>query len=234
MQKAAWLGRKASSMLWASGVLLAMAGWVHAEVKAPPSPPASSKIAVPNVAYKENVHYKEVSFGQTVPGHEIEVLEFFSFACPHCASLEPTLQTWKKGLPKGVVFRRVPVVFRPQWENLAKAYYTLEALGLENLEPEVFKAIHQEKQDLSVSSTFISWLVKHHVDEKKAQSTYDSFTVTTRASQAKGMAQQYQIEGVPTIIVGGHYMTDVSKAGSMEALPNLINHLIQLAQKKRS
>ena len=43
-------------------------------------------------------------------------------------------------------FRRIPVMFQPRWEDLAKVYYTLEALGEEaKLSPEVFAAIHARK-----------------------------------------------------------------------------------------
>jgi protein dithiol oxidoreductase (disulfide-forming) len=230
MKKGFKLSMICSAMVFVSG-LMGAASWALSPELPQATAQANVKPPVPTV-FKENTNYKVVSLGQTVPGREVEVVEFFSFACPHCAHLEPTLQTWKKNLPKGVVFRRVPVVFRPQWESLAKAYYTLEVLNVGYLESEVFKAIHEEKQDLSVPSAFISWLVKHHIDEKKAKAAYESFTVITKASQAKGVAQQYQIEGVPTIIVGGKYMTDVAKAGSVEAVPSLLNHLIHLSQKK--
>jgi thiol:disulfide interchange protein DsbA len=59
-------------------------------------------------------------------GKKIEVIEFFSYGCPHCADLEPHLQAWLKRLPPDVQVRRVPVAFQPSWENLARVYYTLE------------------------------------------------------------------------------------------------------------
>ena len=62
-------------------------------------------------------------------GKKIEVIEFFSYGCPHCADLEPHLQAWFKRLPADVQVRRVPVAFQPAWENLARVYYTLELMG---------------------------------------------------------------------------------------------------------
>src|SRR5262250_1713610 len=76
-------------------------------------------------------------------GKKIEVIEFFSYGCPHCADLEPYLDAWLAKLPADVQFRRIPVMFQQRWEPLAKVYYTLDALGAETkLSPEVFKAIH--------------------------------------------------------------------------------------------
>ncbi|HZR70224.1 MAG TPA: hypothetical protein VFB01_14380, partial [Burkholderiales bacterium] len=48
-------------------------------------------------------------------GNKIEVIEFFSYGCPHCADLEPILEQWLKTLPPDVQFRRVPVLFQPRW-----------------------------------------------------------------------------------------------------------------------
>ena len=45
-------------------------------------------------------------------GKKIEVIEFFSYGCPHCNDLEPYLQAWVKTLPPDVQFRRVPVMFQ--------------------------------------------------------------------------------------------------------------------------
>src|SRR5215472_1471406 len=51
------------------------------------------------------------------PGR-IEVVEFFSYACPHCAKFNPLLSAWVAKQPKDVVFRRVPVSYgRDAWTN---------------------------------------------------------------------------------------------------------------------
>src|ERR1700682_2313870 len=76
-------------------------------------------------------------------GRKIEVIEFFSYGCPHCNDLEPFLQQWVKTLPPDVQFRRVPVMFQDRWKALAKAYYTLDAMGEDvRLSPDLFKAVH--------------------------------------------------------------------------------------------
>ena len=76
------------------------------------------------------------------PG-KIEVIEFFSFACPHCNDLQPLLNTWETKLPRDVVFKRVPVVFNPFYQLMAKLYYALDITGdLARLDGAVFNAIH--------------------------------------------------------------------------------------------
>ena len=63
-------------------------------------------------------------------GKKIEVIEFFSYGCPHCHDLEPFLDAWMAKLPPDVQFRRVPVMFQQRWEALAKIYFTLDAMGV--------------------------------------------------------------------------------------------------------
>jgi thiol:disulfide interchange protein DsbA len=80
----------------------------------------------------EGKNYERIKNPQPVEsGNKIEVIEFFSYGCPHCAELEPFLETWLAKAPQDVAFRRVPVVFQQRWEPLGKIYYTLDALGEE-------------------------------------------------------------------------------------------------------
>ena len=80
----------------------------------------------------EGKNYARIANPQPVEtGKKIEVIEFFSYGCPHCAELEPHLDAWLAKLPPDVAFRRVPVMFQQRWMPLAKIYYTLDALGVE-------------------------------------------------------------------------------------------------------
>ena len=61
---------------------------------------------------------------------KIEVIEFFSYACPHCNDLSPHIAQWAAKLPADVVFKRIPVGFNnPSYQLMAKLYYTLDAIG---------------------------------------------------------------------------------------------------------
>jgi thiol:disulfide interchange protein DsbA len=95
---------------------------------------AALSLAAPASAQQLQEGKQFVRLKNPVPvetGNKIEVIEFFSYGCPHCADLEPILEDWMKRLPPDVQFRRVPVLFQPKWVTLAKVYYTLEALGVE-------------------------------------------------------------------------------------------------------
>ncbi len=114
----------------------------------------------------------------TESGKNIEVLEFFSYGCPHCGELEPQLQAWLKTKPADVTFRRVPVMFQPRWENLAKIYYTLDAMGEEaKLAPEIFTAIHGKGVQLWNEKDFLDWAAAKGLDRKKVEDMFKSFAI---------------------------------------------------------
>jgi thiol:disulfide interchange protein DsbA len=167
-------------------------------------------------------------------GKNVEVIEFFSYGCPHCGELEPILQGWLKNKPADVAFRRVPVMFQPRWENLAKAYYTLEALNEDKLSPDVFIAIHTRNAPLWNEKDFLDWVASKGVDRKKAEEVFNSFGVNGKVARAKQLAQGYQIQSVPTIIVDGKFTTGPEKLpGGHAGVPPAIDALVQKARAER-
>lgn len=138
---------------------------------------------------------------------QLEVIEFFSWACPHCYEFYPQLDQWTAKLPKDVMFRRVAVGFgRPEWANLARAFYALEATGdLSRLDSKLFEAIHRERQPLVDEQRITEWVVKQGVDKGKFTAAFNSFGVSARMAQADQMAVNYRLDYVPTIAVGGRY-----------------------------
>ena len=183
----------------------------------------------------EGTNYVRIKNQQpTESGKNIEVLEFFSYGCPHCGELEPQLQAWLKTKPADVTFRRVPVMFQPRWENLAKIYYTLDALGEEaKLAPEIFTALHGRGVQLWNEKDFLDWAASQGLDRKKVEDMYNSFAIAGKMNRAKADAQQYSIQSVPTIVVDGKFVTATDKVGSHEALPPAINALVAKARAER-
>ena len=186
-------------------------------------------------ALEEGKSYIRLKNPQPVEtGNKIEVIEFFSYGCPHCSHLEPELEPWIKSMPPDVAFRRVPVLFNPSWVTLAKIYYTLDALGVEaRLTPEVFQAIHEKNTNLSNEKTFLDWIATKGVDRKKAEDMMASFAIAGKVNKAKSQAQAYQIQSVPTVVVDGKFVTAPDKVGTHAAMPGAINALVAKARAER-
>ena len=182
----------------------------------------------------EGTHYKRLAQPAPVsaPAGKIEVVEFFSYGCPHCYSLEPTLEAWAKRLPPDVVFKRVPVGFNALYENYQKIYYALEAMGeVDKMHAKVFNAIHQQRQRLDKEADIAAFMTANGVDGAKFLEQFKSFSVQAKVRQAKQLSEAYKIDGVPTMGVQGIYLTSGSLAGSNERALAVTDSLVQGLRK---
>jgi thiol:disulfide interchange protein DsbA len=182
----------------------------------------------------EGTHYTKLAqpVAVSAPAGKIEVLEFFSYGCPHCYTLEPTLETWAKRQPADVAFKRVPVGFNALYENYQRIYYALEAMGqVEHMHRKVFDAIHQQRQRLDKEADIAAFMTANGLDGAKFIELYKSFSVQTKARQAQQLSQSYKIDGVPAMAVQGRFVTSGSMAGSNERALAVTDALVQGLRK---
>ena len=196
----------------------------------------STESAAQPFALEEGKNFIRLKNAQPVEtGSRIEVLEFFSYGCPHCADLDPELTKWHKSIAGDVAFRRVPVGFgREAWDNLGKAYYTLEALGEEpRLTPLAFAAMHRERANISNPKVFFDWAAKNGVDRKKVEDMFNSFAINGKMNKANQASKAYSVQSVPLVIVDGKFMTASDKVGAHANMPAAINALVDKARAER-
>ena len=166
------------------------------------------------------------------PG-KIEVVEFFWYGCPHCYEFEPMLEAWVKKLPPDVALRRVPVAFRDEpFTAHQKIFYALEALGqVDAMQMKVFNAIHREHNRMDKPAEIAAFMQKNGIDSAKFLDLYNSFGVQTKTRQARTLAEEYKIDGVPALGINGRYYTSGSLAGSLERSLAVADFLIQKSRK---
>ena len=165
-------------------------------------------------------------------GKKIEVIEFFSYGCPHCAELEPYLTAWLAKLPPDVQFRRVPAVFNPRWEHDAEIFYTFDALGvLDKVHKPFFDAIHTGGLRTDNREALEQWLQRNGIDPKKFNETMKSFTVKSRTGRAKQMSVAYNIDGTPAMAVQGKYTVSADQGGSREGMLQTVSYIVDQMKK---
>ena len=180
--------------------------------------------------YSEGTHYKKLPSQQTGSGDkvEVEVEEFFWYGCPHCSTFEPYLKEWEKTKPANVNFARVPAIFRPDWEVQARVYYALNNMGkIDDIHEKIFTAIHKNKKRLDNKDSLIDFIVENGVDREKFLEEYNSFAVDGMVRKAKKKIKAYQIQGVPSVVINGKYLTSGSMAGSYDNMIKITNYLIK-------
>lgn len=162
-----------------------------------------------------------------VPAGQIEVVEFFWYSCPHCNAFEPAFEAWAKKLPKDVTLRRIPVMFRPDFEPQQRLYYSLEAMGkLPELHTKVFNAIHVDKQELTTADQIATWVAKQGLDKTKFVEMFNSFSVTNKVRKATQLQDLYKVDGVPALGVAGKYYTSGELSQTMDRALLIVDFLV--------
>jgi len=187
-----------------------------------------SAMATPE-AFIAGVHYKSTAqLLATSSDEKVEVIEMFSYACPHCYTLDPLVEEWKETLPENVVFVAVPAIFRDSWLELAKLFYTAEATGdLEKLHTLIFEAIHVKKRRMVTEEDMLSFVADQGIDRDKFEKMMNSFAVKGKVKKALIMSQLSGITGVPAMIVNGKYISTAPMAGGDPKLLKAVDFLIQ-------
>jgi thiol:disulfide interchange protein DsbA len=162
---------------------------------------------------------------------KIEVLEFFAYTCPHCYAIEPMVEKWAKTLPPNVVLRPIPVAFNAGMADLQRLYFSLEALNRLDLHPEVFKALHVERQRIYDAKAITDWVVGKGVDRKAFEDVFNSFGIKSKLTRADELAKLYKIEGTPSIAVGGKYVTSPTMTNSYEGTIAEAQKLVEMVNK---
>jgi protein dithiol oxidoreductase (disulfide-forming) len=187
--------------------------------------------------WQEGVNYTRLVPAQptSVPAGQVEVLEFFWYACPHCYAIDPLVDSWKKTKPAYISFSRVHVMWNEGHRALARLYYTLDSMGkLDQLQGEVFKEIHVNGNPLVASDPNnaaeseriqTAFVTKHGISESDFKKAYHSFGVETALQRADELVQRYRIDGVPTFVVNGKYVADVRSADGQDRLLSLVSDL---------
>lgn len=191
-------------------------------------------VALPAAAQsKTDVDYREISQQPVETGDRIEVIDFFFYGCQYCNELLPRLERWRKTIPADVVYRHIPVVRHDSWVPLAKTYFTLEAMGeVERLHTAVFHGYHVEDLYMSQEKVIAEWAAKHGLDQDKFMAIYRSDETRQKVERARKQTLEYDIQGTPTLVVDGRYLTDGSSAKTIDTLDRMIRLARQQREKK--
>ena len=157
------------------------------------------------------------------------ITEFFSYGCPWCYRMEAPLNEWVGKMGKNVQLERIPVVFKPEWELYAKAYYTAKTLALsDKLNPALFKAIQEDKKPLNTKQAMIDFFTSQGIDREIAKSAFENLpTIDMRVTNGMSLMASYQINAVPAFVINNKYKTDLQMAGNPQRLFEILDFLMR-------
>lgn len=198
--------------------------------------PLACNAAAPT-SFTEGKDYKKVpTVVAPADAKRVMVEEFFMYSCPHCFSMDPLVKSWLPKKAAYVDFVRVPVAFgRAIGETHARAFYIAEVLGVgEKVHTPFFTAIHSQRMQMGnadeLRGLFLSAAGVSAADFDKASS---SFMVDSKLRRSAQLAKGYDVQSVPTFVVGGKYLTNATMAGGNEKMFAVIDFLAEKARKER-
>ncbi|MER5118195.1 thiol:disulfide interchange protein DsbA [Serratia marcescens] len=179
-----------------------------------------------------------VALDKPVTG-EPQVLEFFSFYCPHCYQFEQVYhvsENVKKALPAGTKMTKYHVEFLgPLGKQLTQAWAVAMALGVEDkVSPLMFEAV-QKTQTVQTPDDIRNVFVKAGVTAADYDAAWNSFVVKSLVVQQEKAAEDLQLRGVPAVFVNGKYMVknDGLDTSSMDAYVKQFADVVKfLSQQK--
>jgi thiol:disulfide interchange protein DsbA len=175
-------------------------------------------------------HYEVIETAERRrPGANVEVVEFFSYACIHCKNFDPMINEWLLTKPENVDFSRVPVTFSPQWVLLAQTYYTLEALDiLEQNHDRVFRRIHNTRRMFSSPDDVAEFIDGNGATAAEFLEAWNGPEVRRMLREGEAAQREVVISAVPSLTVNGAYLVSM-EVGRKVAL-EVVDHLIAREQ----
>ena len=87
--------------------------------------------------------------------------------------------------------------------------------------------------EILTESEIAYWAAAQGIDRNTFLDTYRSFAVTSKARAARQLADAYRIDGVPTMVMQGKYVTSPSIAGTKAKAIGVMDFLEEKIRKDK-
>lgn len=184
----------------------------------------------PGGEFVEGTHYFALEEPRRVRGDDVEVMEFFSYACIHCYNFDAPLEEWAEAREDRIDFKRTPAVASAFWRLLGGVYYTLEEMDLlEEHHTAVFQALHDRGERLASIDQIVDFMADRGVDSTEFRQVFLSSEVQNRLSQADLLARRMRVASVPSIIVDGRWLVRTTANVGPARMLDVMDHLVEKA-----
>jgi thiol:disulfide interchange protein DsbA len=169
------------------------------------------------------------------PG-KVEVLEVFSYACPHCAHFQPYAEKLKASLPANAQFSLLPADFQERWVMFARGFYAAQALGLvEKTHQALFDALWRDNLPIASLDQQADFYAQNGADKNNFLSTAQSFVIEGDLAQIRQKEAAYGVDSTPTLIINGKYRVVAESARKIgfEEMVQIAQYLVAQESKKK-
>ena len=190
--------------LLALGLVLTAACSAHNDADTAATPAAATPAPAVTAQFTAGKQYVTLALpaGQAAPTGALEVVEVFSYGCPHCAEFAPYMDKLRAQLPAGGEVRYMPAVFNAAWMPYAQAFYAAQQLGvLKQTHDKVFQAM-LEHYPLNSLTDLADFYARHGVDKAKFMAAATNAQTTQQMAADQKTEMGWGIDATPTIVVG--------------------------------
>ena len=191
-----------------------------------PAGPDTSEISD---RFIEGEHY--VVLDRPVPTRDkskVEVVEMFSYGCPHCYEFEPLIWEWDRQQDADVDFRVFPAVWNEAMKLYAHAFYAARDLNVaEIVHQPLFTAIVIEQRKIGSEAELADFFAHYGIDRDAFARAFHSEWVTENVRHAEERVRLYKPAGVPEMVVNGKYRVDRMRAGGLPEMLAVIDYLVE-------
>lgn len=165
-------------------------------------------------------------------GQGVGVMNFFSYACPHCLRFDDVFQGFEKQLiEQGVSYEAVPVLLDPSHLLFSQAYYCFKFLDQLPLQHRSFwewviLEEHAWSTTADVQKDIVSWVEKRGISKRQWDEACESSFVRSKLDHAQKVVAEVSITSTPCLVVHGKYLTSPAIAGSAEKCIEVVNELL--------
>ena len=182
------------------------------------------------VKWEEGKHYEEVDKPLS---DSPQVVEFFSYWCPHCYRTEPFVAELKKSLDEGVKFEKAHVNFMPYASQEVQDEVTTGMLIAKALKQEdklsaaIFNYIHKQRATITGIKDIRNIFIINGVDSEKFDKLAKSLGVKSMLGKNNKLVEDYrrEVRSVPTFIVNGKYKVQIGRDLTPTERLELFNYL---------
>ncbi len=183
----------------------------------------------PATAPDEGIDYRIAGARRPDPAPDgrIEVVELFWYGCPHCAAMEARIVSWAGALPPDVAFRKVHLGLGSRWVPHQRLFFALDRVGRDAaVDARVFGAIHAEGRALATLAEMLEVVGAAGVDRDAFVAAFESAEVSAAMRGADAFAAALGVQGVPTLVVDGRFVTSPGMTGSHAATLSVVDALL--------
>ena len=86
---------------------------------------------------------------------------------------------------------------------------------------------------MSRPEVMLDWAARHGIERSKWTEAYNSPETTRRIERARQLTREYDIQGTPSIVVDGKYLTSSGLTDDVAFVMPVVDYLVKRARRAR-